>query len=375
MVTARARTGCLGPIGGASESTSRRCSSSRRRPGRAGRRGSAGGTARTCAGRPGAGGRSSVALGERRGDHDPGGAHLALDVAVLVEAPIDQVLVVGHGGVAGDHEPARCAAPRPRSPSRRASTGRALSSSCRQMALRIVERLAPGVGENGVQVTDLAQAVAPELERLWSCSPGPTRRCRRRCAGSGRSWDPGRARPSRRRTSGRRCRAACRVVVRHLVEHRALAVVEAEPDRPVLPAHPVAVDLEDAPSGWAISSGLMSSRSSCPGTRSGSYSPITRQADLAVVLDLQQLHGVHVDDRLEPGNRVGVGVPGRRRAHPDVRPAQPAVAPLLRHQRLPYVHTSIQHQIQVGEPAFGQRGDDPRVAFSAHLAVVPLVRR
>ncbi len=32
---------------------------------------------------------------------------------------------------------------------------------------------------------------------------------------------------------------------------------------------------KDGPSGWVISSGLMSSRNVCPGTRSGSYSPIT----------------------------------------------------------------------------------------------------
>ena len=42
---------------------------------------------------------------EVRGDHDPGRADLALDVAVLVEAPVDQVLVVRHGDVEGHHQP------------------------------------------------------------------------------------------------------------------------------------------------------------------------------------------------------------------------------------------------------------------------------
>jgi hypothetical protein len=37
-----------------------------------------------------------LAVGERGGDHDPGRPHLTLDVAVLVEAPVDEVLVVGH---------------------------------------------------------------------------------------------------------------------------------------------------------------------------------------------------------------------------------------------------------------------------------------
>src|SRR4029079_9212030 len=50
----------------------------------------------------GAGARGIGSLGVLRGHHDPGGAYLALDVAVLVEAPVHEVLVVGHGDVAGD---------------------------------------------------------------------------------------------------------------------------------------------------------------------------------------------------------------------------------------------------------------------------------
>ena len=51
----------------------------------------------------GAVGRRGLALGIGGGDHDAGRAYLALDVAVLVEAPVDEVLVVRDGDVARDH--------------------------------------------------------------------------------------------------------------------------------------------------------------------------------------------------------------------------------------------------------------------------------
>ena len=106
----------------------------------------------------------------------------------------------------------------------------------------------------------------------------------------------------------------------------------------------------DTPSGWVMCSGLMSSRSVWPGTRSGSYSPITGGGSTTRRrVDLEQLHGVHVDDELQPGHRVRVGVPRRRLAHPDVGPAQPAVAVLLRHQRAPVGPDVDQHEIEVGD--------------------------
>jgi hypothetical protein len=48
-----------------------------------------------------------LAVREVRGDHDAGRAHLALDAAVLVEPPVDEVLVVGHGDVERHHQPPR----------------------------------------------------------------------------------------------------------------------------------------------------------------------------------------------------------------------------------------------------------------------------
>ena len=72
-----------------------------------------------------------------RGHHDPGGPHLALDVPVLVEAPVDDVVVVRDDGVERDDE-----APHP--PHLRARHGStcfqstALSSSWMQIAFLIV---------------------------------------------------------------------------------------------------------------------------------------------------------------------------------------------------------------------------------------------
>ena len=63
------------------------------------------------------------ALREVRRDHDPRRAHLALDGAVLVQAPVHEVLVVRDGDVEREHQPARGGAPRRRPAGRRASTG------------------------------------------------------------------------------------------------------------------------------------------------------------------------------------------------------------------------------------------------------------
>jgi hypothetical protein len=108
-------------------------------------------------GRPGA-------LGEVGGDHDPGRPHVALDVAVLVEAPVDEVLVVGDRHVEGDDEPSCTAGlgaglgvdvlP---------EDGVVLLVDADRVADRV--RLALGVVHDGVEVGDLAEAVATQLER------------------------------------------------------------------------------------------------------------------------------------------------------------------------------------------------------------------
>ena len=101
---------------------------------------------------------------EGAGHHDPGGPHLALDRAVLVEAPVDEVLVVGHGGVEGDDHPPRPADLR---------AGLLVDVLPQHAVVLLVQadgvrdrvRLGPAVVQDGVDVGDVAQAVAPELQR------------------------------------------------------------------------------------------------------------------------------------------------------------------------------------------------------------------
>ncbi len=104
-----------------------------------------------------------AALGEVRGNHDAGGLHLAFDTPVLVEAPVHQVLVVRDGHVKRDHQP-------PRSPDLRA--GGRIHVLPQDPVIFLVDadgvrygpRLASGVVQYGVQVGDLAQAVAAALQ-------------------------------------------------------------------------------------------------------------------------------------------------------------------------------------------------------------------
>ena len=104
---------------------------------------------------------------ERRGHHDAGGADLAFDVAVLVQPPVDQVLVVGDGDVERDRQP-----PHP------AHLGADVVVDVlpQHGVVFLVDadgvgdrvRLALAVVQNGVQVADLAEAVAARAPATWS---------------------------------------------------------------------------------------------------------------------------------------------------------------------------------------------------------------
>jgi len=105
-----------------------------------------------------------VAVREVRGDHDAGRAHLALDVAVLVEPPVHEVLVVGHGDVERhDQAPG---------PPDLAAEG-VVHVLPQHPAVLFMDtdgvpdraRLATGVGHHRVEVGDLAEAVTAELQR------------------------------------------------------------------------------------------------------------------------------------------------------------------------------------------------------------------
>ena len=122
------------------------------------------------------------------------------------------------------------------------------------------------------------------------------------------------------------------VVVRHLVEDRTFAIVEAQPQGPVLPLQFGAVDRE----GRAL--GLGDVQRFEVGAHLGAPEPrdvLGVHLGLAVVvvlLDLEQLEGVHVDEQFQAGDRMAVGVAIGGFAGPEVAPAEAAVLVLLGHQ-------------------------------------------
>ena len=178
-----------------------------------------------------------------RGHHDPGRAHLALDVAVLVEAPVDEVLVVGHGGVEGDDEPARPA-----------DLGAGLLVDVLPQdavvllvdADRVGDRRAARRGSRAGPRpgTDLAEAVAARAQRGGHEAQAPLADVERgppvvvRAGVAVRHHHLGEREPVRDRPQ------PAAVAIADRVQDQALAVVEADPQLPVLPAQQVAVEGE-----------------------------------------------------------------------------------------------------------------------------------
>ena len=183
------------------------------------------------------------AVGERRGHHDPGGADLALDVPVLVKAPVHEVLVVRDGRVERDDEPAH--PPRLRA-------GALVDVLPQHPVVLLVDadrvldrvRLAARVVQDRVEVGDLAEAVAAELERGGHQPEPPLADVERGAAVVvGRRVAVGHDHLGERQPVGDLAHAAA-VLVAEGVDHEALAVVEAEPHRPLLPVQLVAVERE-----------------------------------------------------------------------------------------------------------------------------------
>ena len=183
--------------------------------------------------------RGGLALGQVADDHDPGRAHVALDRAVLVEPPVDEVLVVGDGDVDGDHEPARAA-----------DLGAldVVDVLPQHAVVLLVDadrvrdhvRLAGRVVQDGVEVADLAQAVAAELERLRHEAEAPLAD-----VVGGAAVVVGRRVAVGDDHLGQRDAVRDRAPVEaQRVQDEPFAVVEAEPQRPVLPRQRVAVERE-----------------------------------------------------------------------------------------------------------------------------------
>ena len=232
---------------------------------------------------------------------------------------------------------------------------------------------AGGVVEHRVDIDDLAQAVAAELQRGGHEPEAPLADVIRSPAVVVERGIPVRNHHLGERHPVGDVAPDAVVVVRNLVDDRALAIVEAEAHRPVLPAQLGAVDCERRALGLGdvqrLEVGAL-----LAGPEPGDVLPVdVRLAVVVVVLDLEQLERVHVDDQLEPGDRVGVRVAVGRLASPQVAPAEASVAVLLRHQCLAVGPHVDQHQAHVGEAACGQLGDHVGVLAQRLVHLVELV--
>ena len=166
-----------------------------------------------------------------------------------------------------------------------------------------------------------------------------------------------------------------RVVEPHRVQDQAFAVVEAEPQFPVLPAQQVPVQAERDPVGLAD----LQRRHLAQRHRDQLGQVLAHHLGQAVrvglVADLQQRHRVEIHDRMQPAEVVRVGVALLAAAVPDVRPAQPQATVTWRDQvgaKGPEVGEDAR---AIGDAAPGERRRQVRVVAQHLVALVPLVQR
>ncbi|CAB4892011.1 unannotated protein [freshwater metagenome] len=321
--------------------------------------------------------RMGAALLEVGDDHDAGGAHLALDVAVLIEAPVDEILVVGDGGVEADGETAH---PTHLCP------GVVIDVLPQHRIVFLVDadrvgdrvRLAFAVVQHGIEVPDLTEAVAAELERGGHEAQAPLADVE--CGAPIVILGVVTIRNDhlRERHSVRDGSHVPVVVVGDRVQRHALAVVEPHAQRPVLPRQLVAVQLERR----AVRLGDLErlQRRTAAGVADALRNMAghvlahdLRPLDAVGVLDFEQFHRVGVDDAVEAAHRPRVRIGTLCGFDPRVGPAQASTLVLLGRHRLavrPGVH---EHQIEIGDPAIGKRGNHIGVCTQRRVGLFPLV--
>jgi hypothetical protein len=180
------------------------------------------------------------AVRHRRGGQDAGELDLQLQRAVLVEGPVEAVVVVAHGRDRRHDQP-------PPAPDLGAAAHQVVVLPADADVL-LVEADGVGhgpgrallVGQDGVQVPDLAQAVAAVRERVGEAAEAPLADVERVLP----------AVPGRRVAVGDHHLADRRppqdrpFPVGHIPQHDSLERVEAHVERPALPPDLVAVDRE-----------------------------------------------------------------------------------------------------------------------------------
>ena len=92
-----------------------------------------------------------------------------------------------------------------------------------------------------------------------------------------------------------------------------------------------------------------------------------------VIFDLKHLESVHVNDDLEPGDRVRVRIALWGLPHPQVAPAESPIAPLLGHHRLAVGPDVKEHQRRVGNPPRLEAGEHIWMLMQGLVDVVVLI--
>ena len=311
-------------------------------------------------------------LSRRRLD-DAGQLHLELDGAVEVEVPVEAVLVVTGGCDRADHE-----APRPTD---LGSAGPHVDVLPEDPVVLLVHadavlehlRVAVLVGEGHVEVVNLAQAVAPERQRVGHAAESPFAGVegvlppvhRPGVAVGHHHLVDGRAVQDRADTAP--------VVVADGVQDQALVLLHRDAERPLLPAHEVALDGEARSLGLADLERLQvcAQRSDVVGEVAR---VLGRQWHHAGVDDLEHLAPRHVDEGEKPFDRAGIAVVSRRLAEERDAPAD-APALLERQAEVARGPRVDLDEVEVGDAALLESGDVVGVCLQAEDGVERLLEQ
>ena len=259
------------------------------------------------AGRHHAGVCAGIVPVDRHGRHDPGQLDLELQGAVEIEVPVEPVLVVADGGDGADHQaprPAHFGAPR-HHVDVLPEDGVVLLVHADGVVLRV--RLAPLVGEDVVEVVDLAEAVAPQGQRVGHAAQTPLPGVERTLPRvHGARVPVGHDHLAHRGPVHDRPHPPA-VLVADGGEHQSLQRVHADAQRPLLPAHEVALHLKARALGLGDLQWLQV-RAQRPVVLGVVAPRRGRDGDDPVVEHLEDLAPSHVDDGQQALDGAGVAV-------------------------------------------------------------------
>ena len=266
---------------------------------------------------------AGLARGQRAGQDDAGELHLELDGAVLVEVPVERVLVIARRDDERDDQPAAAAG--------LGRVQRGVEMLPQQAGVLLVQadrlpdrvRLAVRADEVDIEVADLPEAVAAELERVRH-DPDPVLADVESVAPPlERPWIRVRDEQFRHRGAPDDRPYPAPVLVADGVQDEAFAGGEAEAKPPALPADLPAVDLE-ARSVRLSDLERLEVIPQRPDAIGGVGARARRHRHHAQVLDPHDRHLVEIHDGVEPVDGLGVGVVIGPLAVEQQRPSDPA---------------------------------------------------